>query len=125
MEKSWQIAERIWEADLTPTEKLVALAILKYRNSQTGKCFPSRERIAETCTLSVRVVQRAVARLKEIGLVRQCGMMGRFALMEFPPVVHLGVMGDVHDTPGVTPATPQAYTGPFRMGVGEETEMDE
>lgn len=52
-------------------------------------------------------------------------MMGRFALMDFPPVVSLGVMGDAHDTPGVTPATPQKYTGPFEVGVGEKTEMDE
>ena len=125
MEKSWQIAERIWSAALTPTEKLVALAVLQHRNSQTGKCFPSRERIAATCGLSVRVVQRALARLKSFGLVRQCGMMGRFALMEFVPGVNLGVMGDAHDTPEVTLTTPQEYTGQFAMGVGEETEMEE
>jgi hypothetical protein len=121
MEKSWQIAERIWSAELSPTEKLVALAVLHHRNSDTGKCFPSRERLALVCGLSVRVVQRALAQLKADGVLRQCGMMGRFALMEFVPRVNLRVMGDAHDTPGVTHTS---YVGPFKPIVGESLEQE-
>lgn len=120
MEKSWQIAERIWSAELSPTEKLVALAVLHYRNSDTGMCFPSRARIATSTGLSVRVVQRALAALKAAGLIMDAGHLGRFALLAFSPRVILGVMGDAHDTPGVTPATP--IDSPFRPGVGENLE---
>lgn len=121
VEKSWQIRERIWTAELTPTEKLVALAVLQHRNSQTGMCFPSRECIAAQCGLSVRVVQRALAALKQEGIVEEAGQMGRFRLLRFGRV-NLGVMGDAHDTPGVTHTTPQS---PFREGVGEDLELEQ
>lgn len=121
MEKSWQIAERIWSAALTPTEKLVALAVLRYRNWDTGLCFPSRERIASDCRVSIPTVARALHVLKKCGMVEGGGYLGRFRLLRFVPSVQLGVMSITHDTPPVSPVTPQRI---FRAGVGEELEED-
>lgn len=100
MEKSWQIAQRIWEAELTPTQKLVALCILSHRRSETGHCFPSRARIAKMCGLSLLSVKRSLKVLREAGIVETVDRMGRFCLFSFPvpDIVNLRVMGDQIDT---------------------------
>src|SRR5262249_34526906 len=50
--------------DLTPTEKLVGLALGWFENyKEPGSCWPSEKAIAKATGLSVRTVKRAVASL--------------------------------------------------------------
>jgi Helix-turn-helix domain len=55
--------------DLSGTEKSV-LAYLAYRaNDETGECFPGQVLMAKECSLTDRSVRRALASLKEKGLL--------------------------------------------------------
>lgn len=123
MEKSWVIAERIWSMELPTTEKLVALCVLKHRNNDTGKCYPSRKRLAAMCGISVRAVSRALESLKASGVISDDGYRGCFKLLSFP-IVQSRVLGDTSVTPPVSSASPQDSI--FRPGVGEDMgEYDE
>lgn len=59
-----------WErTEVGGTDKLVLLALADFENDKNGKCYPSREDIAEKCGVSVPTVRRALAQLKAAGLV--------------------------------------------------------
>jgi len=50
--------------DLTPTEKLVATALLRHRNITTLACHPSMRRIRSITGLSMDTVRRAISGLE-------------------------------------------------------------
>ena len=61
-----------WAFDQTtdsPTQKFVLVALADYHNSQTNKCFPSLESIAQKTGFSIRTVIYAVQALKTQGLI--------------------------------------------------------
>ncbi len=60
----------VFELKLTPIEFYVLCYLLKCRNSVTGKCFPSYNRITKDCHISRSSVARAVKSLKEKGVIK-------------------------------------------------------
>jgi hypothetical protein len=68
--KKREIEDAIWSSnDLTPTERLVALAICRHHNDKTGACFPSQERIAMLTGFKERAVRKAVASMRAKGII--------------------------------------------------------
>jgi hypothetical protein len=55
--------------DLTSIEKLVALVLSTYRNSQNGDCFPNQIRLAVDCGLTRQHVNLVVKSLKKKNVV--------------------------------------------------------
>lgn len=60
-----------FEQPLPPNEKVVLLALADCENGQTALCIPGQERIAEMASMSVRSVQRMLAKLEEGGYIRR------------------------------------------------------
>ena len=59
-----------WEQkELTPTEKLVLLALANRHNKDTGKCYPSMTRMAADTGMCRRSVMRAIGKLEKSGLI--------------------------------------------------------
>ena len=65
-----RISNKLFELKLNVYEFAVMCYLLKCRNSVTGKCFPSYNRIAKECNMSRSTVIRAVKSLKEKGIIR-------------------------------------------------------
>ena len=60
-----------FEQKLPANEKIVLLALADCENGQTALCIPGQERLAEMSSMSVRTVQRMLARLEERGYIRR------------------------------------------------------
>lgn len=58
------------DLDLTPTELAVYLALLRFRDPKTGKCFPGFSAIAKRASISAKSVQRTIPLLEERGMIR-------------------------------------------------------
>lgn len=54
---------------LTPTQKIILLALADCYNDSTGQCYPKQERVAYQCEVSTKTVQRAIERFKELELL--------------------------------------------------------
>ena len=65
-----RIPNKLFELKLSVYEFAVMCYLCKCRNSVTGKCFPSYNRIAKECNMSRSTVIRAVKSLKEKGIIR-------------------------------------------------------
>ena len=61
---------------LTPTERLVLVALADYAD-QEGKCWPSVVALSEATSLSVRAVQAAMSRAEGAGWVDRLITVGR------------------------------------------------
>lgn len=70
MENFTRIPNSAFEMKLTPIEFYVLCYLCKCRNSVTGKCFPSYNRIVSDCHICRSSVARAVKSLKEKGIIR-------------------------------------------------------
>lgn len=100
--QGWQLSEVVWSnQDLTPTDKLVLLALVNHLNDETGACYPSWDRLATRTGLSRRTISRTIARLEDEGFIdatRKPGTSTRYELFKSlgvtmtPPPCH-------HDTP--------------------------
>ena len=66
---AWQIYKRVWEYDLAPSDKLVALALADHASADGTRAFPSKTRLAKMTGLSDRSVQRSLANLVEAGII--------------------------------------------------------
>lgn len=86
--QNYDYATAIWErTDLTSTETLVALAMLSFRNNETGLCFPSHAAIAERAKLSRPKVSAVIQSLRKKGLVTGACGKGTRARYEFKVVI--------------------------------------
>lgn len=124
MEKSWEITNRIFASAISPTDKLVALCVLSHINWNTGNTYTSRAKFAANCGISVRVVSRSLAVLKDMGMIYEVGYYGRFKLLSFSEVVNNKDKGDAHVTGGVTPAAqvePQREMTQAELSLGRYT----
>lgn len=65
-----KIPNTAFEMHLSAIDFYVLCYLLKCRNSVTGKCFPSYNKIANDCHISRSSVARAVKALKEKGIIR-------------------------------------------------------
>ena len=103
MESYFQTAARLWTAEITPSEKLVALCILSHRNSQTGLCNPSFSRLSRLCGYSRPTIARTISHLKEYGLI-ESKRTGAASEYSFPESTQRSI---THDTSEVSPMIPK------------------
>ena len=68
-EKLFYLQEIIHSCELSTNEIAVYTTLIVFSNNKTGKCYPSRNVIADRVNLSVRSVARIIAQLKERGLI--------------------------------------------------------
>ena len=64
-----KIPNTAYDLHLSPIEFYVLCYLLKCRNSVTGKCFPSYNRIVSDCRISRSSVVKAVKQLEEKGVI--------------------------------------------------------
>jgi hypothetical protein len=67
---SMDLMTQVWKTDLPSTTKFVLLALCD-NSSDGGECWPSIDRIAMKCSLSVRSVQRALGELEDAGYCKR------------------------------------------------------
>ena len=83
---TYSIQRRILSADLTPTEKLVGMALALHINAATGQIRIRQATTAQECGLSTSTVKRAVRGLVEAGIYesRRTGRAAILAPIEAP-----------------------------------------
>lgn len=59
-----------WEADLSPSQKLVLLALAHCHNGRTGQCNPRVSTIVDKTGLGERRVKGILKELREAGYIR-------------------------------------------------------
>ena len=73
-----------WEAiGLKGSELATYVSIRSFKNSKTGKCYPTMRTIAKRATLSVRSIQMAKQSLRDQGLL-EWELRGRKHVYWFP-----------------------------------------
>jgi len=72
--------------DLTTIEAFVAMILLTHRNNKTGLCFPSQSTLARESKSSRSTVIRAIAGLREKGVLLGESHPGKIAQYQFAPV---------------------------------------
>lgn len=70
--EDWRRATR-WDKRLKAGTKITLAALLDYRNSQTGKAWPSVETLAIECSSSISTVERALREARRVGYVQTDG----------------------------------------------------
>lgn len=58
------------QVGLKPATKIVLYYLADHHNGETGKCFPSLQRLAEVCEMSKRSVQTHLTELEERKLIK-------------------------------------------------------
>lgn len=90
--KNSMIRDGLYHSEgLSSTEHHVALALLYYRNQDTGQCTPAQSLIAKQTRLSLRAVKKAVAGLARAGVVELEHRHKGFTQYHFPEAVFLYV----------------------------------
>ena len=76
--------------DLTSTEKLVACAILSFRNSETGRCNPSifsensqKETVCSRSSLTRKCVINAISNLEKKNILKTTKEIGKPSSYQF------------------------------------------
>lgn len=65
------ILEKQMELDLRPTEFNVLIQLMKFWWDKDGSCYPAKGLIANQMNVTPRTVQRAIAKLEKMGLVKR------------------------------------------------------
>lgn len=66
---SVKLMTKVWDSDLPTTEKFLCLALADFANDNGESVFPSQEYMAWKVSKDARSVRRALARLKELGVL--------------------------------------------------------
>ena len=61
---SFEAMKPVWESSLSPTDKLVLLAMTDFANKTGGSIFPSVATIVRRTSLGVRTVARSIAHFR-------------------------------------------------------------
>ena len=94
---SVRIMSVVWGIPMTPTQKLVLLALADNCNDM-GECYPSILTICEKSGLSERGVQGAISEMEKMGLVNRFMRKGRSTLYTITPAGYAPPQ-EVHHTP--------------------------
>ena len=94
---SVRIMSVVWGIPMTPTQKLVLLALADNCNDM-GECYPSILTICEKSGLSERGVQGAISEMEKMGLVNRFMRKGRSTLYTITPAGYAPPQ-EVHPTP--------------------------
>ncbi len=54
---------------LSPTDKVILCGLLTYRNTNTGRCFPKQQDLADFIDLDRKTVNRCLGRLTKMGVI--------------------------------------------------------
>lgn len=65
----YQTIDNVLEAEITPSAKLVAIALFRHENRKTGLCFPSVTTLCELTGLKMTAVKTALKVLRSEGLI--------------------------------------------------------
>lgn len=84
-------------AEMGPAAWSVYCAIKSYANYTTGEIFASQDTLAQRCGTSVDTVQRAIAKLEEMGILQKhkSGRKNVYLLLENIPMTPQGRGGEV------------------------------
>jgi hypothetical protein len=74
----YQTIDNVLEAEITPSAKLVAIALFRHENRKTGLCFPSVSTICELTGLKITAVKTALKVLKEEGMIDWVSRVPKF-----------------------------------------------
>lgn len=72
-----RISDWVWSQPISPTGKLICLALLRYRNNATGLCYPSHATLCAATGLSRSGLQRSLRELRRSGIVEAQDAPGR------------------------------------------------
>jgi len=91
MHKDFQgilIPEEIWELQDLSIQDRVILSGIKYLSSleADGNCCESNESISKFFSLSTRVIQRSLSKLKKLGYIEQISFDGRTRSLKYKEV---------------------------------------
>jgi hypothetical protein len=104
---SIRIMTNVWEhAGITPTQKLVLLALADWANDE-GLCWPSINRLAAKSCLTPRCIQKTIRSLEDCDLIRREEVTGKGNRywITLP-------MNDVHPCPTFTPPMNEVHPTP-------------
>jgi hypothetical protein len=59
----------LYERGLSGTAIRLYLILRRHRNYETGQCWPGRKRLADLAETSIKTIDRAIARLAEVGAI--------------------------------------------------------
>ena len=92
-------------AHWSPSTRMVAIALADYANSDTGQCWPSIASLSRRSGVSGRQVQRCLREIEADGWIERT----RFHKVGTNLWIwhkRIGLGGDTHVTPRVTPVSP-------------------
>lgn len=78
-----RLSDLVWKQNISPAEKLICLALLRFRNNATGLCYPSQATICAWTGLSRSGVQKGIRSLRTQGLLEseeKAGDSNRYAV---------------------------------------------
>ena len=107
---SVRIMSVVWGIPMTPTQKLVLLALADNCNDM-GECYPSILTICEKSGLSERGVQGAISEMEKMGLVNRFMRKGRSTLYTITPAGYAPPQ-EVHPAPRAPAPAPDAPPPP-------------
>ena len=97
----------------TTGTRLVALALADRVNGDSLECWPSLADITNRTGLKERQVQRHIRQLEDEGIITRLGQRAKkdgtpgTNVWKWHLLITLPQRGVIHDTPGVSPTTPQ------------------
>ena len=110
---SVRIMSVVWGIPMTPTQKLVLLALADNCNDM-GECYPSISTICEKSGLSERGVQGAISEMEKMGLVNRFMRKGRSTLYTITPAGYAPPQ-EVRPAPRAPAPAPDAPPPPHLM----------
>lgn len=91
---------------LKSTEQLVLIQLSKFANNKTFECWPSVATICKNLNKSRRTVQRCIAQLEKLGIIRRLFRTGTSNLFKlFFTKPELPLLGSEHDAGGAPSVT--------------------
>lgn len=101
---------------LGPIGLSLYMALCRYANSTTGKCWPSLARLSHQCGISQMSASRHLKTLVRCGLIaieQRPGTTALITILDMPesPLTELGVPADPHPTEGTPPS--QSWGSPL------------
>jgi DNA-binding IclR family transcriptional regulator len=93
---SFDAMRQVMALDLPCTEKMVLLVLADFHNSKSERCNPEKTTIAKVAGLSKRSADRAIAQLKDRGLIEIRSTNGRYSNGYTLQLLHGSTLSELH-----------------------------
>lgn len=100
----------IFASTLSPSERLVALALEQYMNGSAANAWPSVPTLALSTALSVRTVQRALQNLVRDGWLEVAAPASQWRPTTYRAALRGDMVSGLNHDSGVTPCPPGVTT---------------